>query len=296
MLVSMTGFGSGRAESGDRSVHVELRSVNNRHFKLTVRGSDPYPLLESEFEKLLRAAVRRGTITVFVRVERSAKSTHSPLNPAILQNYLNQLIPLAERLPTAFQASLFAGVLGLPGVAVNDSMGLSAPEGEWPLVEKAVVEALAGFSATRSAEGRAMAEELARLFHRIRERVAVVHAVLPGVVAEYRNRLTQRIRQAVATAGVVVDESNLIRELALFADRSDVNEELTRLSGHLDAADHVLEHGGEGAGRRLEFLAQEMGREANTLGSKAGNSAVSHQAVEIKADLERIRELVLNVE
>lgn len=296
MLVSMTGFGSGRVESGDRSAHVELRSVNNRHFKITVRGSDPYPLLESEFEKLLRTAVRRGTVTLFVRVERSARAAHSPLNPAVLQNYLNQLIPLAERIPTALQTSLLAGVLGLPGVAANDAMGLSAPEGEWPLVEKAVLDALAGFSATRNAEGRAMAEELARLFQRIRDRVAAIYTVLPAVVTEYRNRLTQRIRKAVATVGVVVDESNLIRELALFADRSDVNEELIRLSGHLDAADQVLKVGGDGAGRRLEFLAQEMGREANTLGSKAGSSAVSHQAVEIKADLERIRELVLNIE
>jgi uncharacterized protein (TIGR00255 family) len=296
MLASMTGFGAGHIADDDRSVQVEIRTVNNRHFKLTVRGSEPYPQLESEFEKLLRPELKRGTVTLHVRVARTASAGSSPLNVAALQSYLNQLAPLAAKLPATAAASLYASVLRLPGIAGPEATGLSAPDDEWPLVERAVREALHGVTAMRRHEGEAMGRELLGLVDGIAARLATIRAELPAATADHRQRLVTRIRQAVADAGVTVDESNLIRETALFADRSDVTEELVRLDGHLAAVRDVVLKGGDGAGRRLEFLAQELGREANTLGSKAGSPAISRQAVEIKATLESIRELGLNIE
>jgi uncharacterized protein (TIGR00255 family) len=147
----------------------------------------------------------------------------------------------------------------------------------------------------RRDEGKAMAAELLTLHGVITAELAGVRAILPGVMDDYRQRLLERIRQAVAEAGVVVTADHLIREVALFADRTDVAEEVTRLSSHLDQFAELVRKGEE-AGRKLEFVVQEMGREANTLGSKAGDVAVSRHVFEIKASLEKIRELVLNVE
>lgn len=296
MLFSMTGFGSGQAEVNGSTATVEVRSVNNRHLKITVRGSDPYPLLEAEFEKLVRKSTRRGTLTLSVRVERPDRPSQYVVNPAAVSSYLAQLSPVLEGLPPAASAAILTGVLALPGVASEGRSSQSAPEEEWPLVEQATNLALAALAKTRAAEGRVMADELRSLTRQMTERIDAVKAHYPAVIADYRKRLHDRITQAVNGSGVTIDESNLIREIALYADRTDVAEEITRLTGHIAAVEEVIRTGGEGAGRRLEFLAQEMGREANTLGSKAGDAVVSRHAVEIKALLEKFRELVLNIE
>lgn len=292
----MTGFGAGRAELSGTVASVEARSVNNRHLKVVVRGSDPYPLLESDFEAVVRKRVRRGTVTLFVRVERPRTNGPATLDVRAVAGYLAQLAPVAKDLPPAAAAALYSGVLALPGVTAGVSAATTAPDDEWPLVERATEVALGALTATRAAEGRRMGEELSSLGSQMRDRVATVKDHVPTVVADYRVRLKDRIAQAVSAAGVTLDESNLIREVALYADRTDVAEELTRLTGHLAALSDVIRTGGEGAGRRLKFLAQELGREANTLGSKAADAVVSRHAVEIKTVLERFRELVLNVE
>jgi uncharacterized protein (TIGR00255 family) len=296
VLLSMTGFGSGHADANGTTATVEIRSVNNRHLKVTVRGTDPYPLLESDFEKLLRKTVRRGTVTLAVRVERPDRQSQFVLNTDAIASYLTQLSPVLEGLPPTASAAILSGLLTLPGVSPEERSSQSAPEGEWPLVEKATNLALAALTKTRVAEGRMMADELLALTRQMTERIDAVKVHYPTVVTDYRKRLHDRITQAVNGSGIAIDESNLIREIALYADRTDVAEEITRLTGHIAAVDEAIRTGGDGAGRRLEFLAQEMGREANTLGSKAGDAVVTRHAVEIKALLEKFRELVLNIE
>jgi uncharacterized protein (TIGR00255 family) len=296
VLLSMTGFGSGQADANGTTATVEIRSVNNRHLKITVRGSDPYPLLEADFEKLIRKSTRRGTVTIAVRVERPDRQSQFLLNADAVASYLAQLSPVLERLPPNASAAILSGLLTLPGVSPEERTSQAAPEDEWPLVEKASNLALAALTKTRATEGRMMADELLALTRQITERIDAVKAHYPTVVADYRKRLHDRISQAVNGTGVAIDETNLIREIALYADRTDVAEEITRLTGHIAAVEEVVRTGGEGAGRRLEFLAQEMGREANTLGSKAGDAVVTRHAVEIKALLEKFRELVLNIE
>jgi uncharacterized protein (TIGR00255 family) len=294
MLYSMTGYGSAQLSTPDGNVGVEIRSVNNRHLKITVRGSDPYPHFESEFEKLARKSIRRGSVNVQVRVQRPVVAGESELNIELIQSYLNQLRNIAK--PKEL-TGLLAGVLGMPGVAPQTSTMSSLPEDEWPVVERAFAEALKSLDAVRRTEGEAMAVELRQLHAQLKQELQGVREHLPRVMAAYRERILERVRQAVAQAGVAVEPNDLVREVAVFADRSDVAEEVTRLAAHLEQFAVVVEKGSsDSAGRRLEFIAQEMGREVNTIGSKAGDVSISKHVVEMKAVLERIRELILNVE
>ena len=288
----MTGFGLARADG----VSVEVRAVNNRHLKLTVRGTDPYPQLEPEFEKLVRQTVRRGSVLLQVRVDR-AGGTESRLNPDVLAGYLRDVLRACEaaNTPAHVVPHVAAGVLGLPGVASGGGAA-EPPAGEWEVVTGVLRQALAALDADRGREGRAMAADLLALHATVTDRLAAVRGLLPGVVGDYRTRLLGRVRQAVADAGVGVEPDHLVREVALFADRCDVSEEVSRLLAHLGQFAELVAAGGEGAGRRLEFVAQEMGREVNTLGSKAGDARISREVVEMKAALEKVRELVQNIE
>jgi uncharacterized protein (TIGR00255 family) len=294
----MTGFGEARHQTDALTVGVEVRAVNNRYLKVTVRGTDPYPMLEPELEKVVRRHVRRGTLLVHVRVDRQARAADLTLNAATLTSYLRQVQKACEtvNLPPACQAQVYAGVLALPGVAPEGAYFGSPPDEEWPVVEQTLEAALKNLDAMRRDEGRAMAAELLAQQRHINAQLDAIRQQLPGVMAEYRQRLIDRIRQALKDTAVTVEPEHLVREVALFADRSDVSEEVTRLASHLDQFAEVVRKGDEGAGRKLEFVIQEMGRETNTLGSKAGDVTVSRHVVEIKATLEKIRELVQNVE
>jgi uncharacterized protein (TIGR00255 family) len=293
----MTGFGEARSQTDVLTVAVEVRAVNNRYLKVTVRGTDPYPMLEPELEKVIRRHVRRGTLLVHVRVERQARPADLRLNAAALTAYIQQVrAACAEAGAPEFAAPILAGALALPGVAPEGTHFGTPPDDEWPAVEQTLEAALRRLDGMRRDEGRAMATELLLHHRHVADQLELVRGHLPGVAAEYRQRLLDRVRQAVAEAGVAVQPEHLIREVALFADRADVAEEVTRLASHLDQFAEVVHKGGEGAGRKLEFVLQEMGRETNTLGSKAGDVTVSRHVVEIKATLEKIRELVQNVE
>lgn len=297
MLLSMTGFGEARTQTDALAVAVEVRAVNNRYLKVTVRGTDPYPLLEAELEKVVRRHVRRGTLLVQVRVERQARTADLRLNTAVLAGYVRQVAQACRDAGAPeYAGAVLAGVLALPGVAPEGAARGAPPEDEWPVVEATLEAALRGLDGMRRDEGRAMAAELLAQHRFIADQAAAVCRHLPAITADYRVRLLDRVRQALTDTGAKVDPDHLIREVALFADRSDVAEELTRLASHLDQFAELVGRGGEGAGRKLEFVVQEMGREANTLGSKAGDVTVSRHVVEIKAALEKVRELVQNVE
>lgn len=297
MLLSMTGFGEARTQTDTLAAIIEVRAVNNRYLKVTVRGSDPYPMLESEVERVVRRHVRRGTLLIQVRVERQAQAADLTLNTTALGVYLRQIRDTCAQAGTPeYAAPLLAGVLALPGVAPESARYGAPPEEEWPVVEKTLEDALRKLDSMRRDEGRAMANELLLHHRHIGDQVEMIRQHLPAVMTDYRQRILDRLRQAVADAGVSIEPQHLVREVALFADRTDVAEEVHRLTSHLDQFADVVRKGDEGAGRKLEFVIQEMGRETNTLGSKAGDVTISRHVVEIKATLEKIRELVQNVE
>ncbi len=294
----MTGFGEARTQADAVGVSVEVRAVNNRHLKLTVRGTEPYTLYESELEKVVRRHVRRGTLHVHVRVERQGQSAVPVLNRVALAEYLRQIRAACDEAGTPeFVAPLLSGVLTLPGIAPESTRVSSSlpPDDEWPLVEQTLDAAMRKLNQMRQDEGKAMATELLAHHRVIAEHLGLLRELLPTVVTNYRQRLLDRVRQAVTDAGVAISDESIIREVALFADRTDVSEEITRLTSHLDQFAELVRKGDE-AGRKLEFVIQEMGRETNTIGSKAGDVSISRHVFEIKATLEKLRELVLNVE
>ncbi|MDG3002317.1 YicC/YloC family endoribonuclease [Paludisphaera mucosa] len=289
MLLSMTGFGEARAQEAGLAITAEVRSVNNRHLKISAKINDPYGRLEPELEQLAREYARRGTVQVSVRIERPRKVEDYRLNQVALASYREQL----ERLgggPVDLGA-----LLGLPGIV--EEFRTAAPDvaGEWPVIARVATEALKNFEAARAREGAAMAAELLALVRSIRESLARVADRAPLLVQSYQKRLTERVQALVQEYGVAIDAKDLIREVAILADRSDVSEELVRLRAHLEQYEEILD-GPESGGRKLEFVVQEMGREVNTVGSKSNDVEISRIVVEIKGVLERIRELVQNVE
>jgi uncharacterized protein (TIGR00255 family) len=296
VLCSMTGYGEATHQSDVLHLAIELRSVNNRYLKVSLRATEPYNLLEAEFEKVIRRQVRRGTVQVHLRVQRHSSPQDFQVNAVALRAYVEQVRGLAAQLelPDGGQA-LLGQVLALPGVVPEFAGPSFRLEEEWPILEQVLGQALSRLQVMRQEEGRAMASELLQHRDHIGRELDKIRARIPQVAVAYRDRLLDRVRGLLAELDVEIDRSDLIKEVAIFAERSDIAEEVVRLASHLEQFQDIVNEP-ESAGRKLEFLTQEMFREANTIGSKAGDVEISRHVVEIKGTLEKIRELVQNVE
>ena len=297
MLLSMTGHGEARGQFDALNVAVEVRSVNNRYLKLMLRAPEPYNLLEAEVEKVARRYVRRGTLQVQIRVDRPHHAQDYRVNATALRSYTEQIWAACDAMGVARPevGQLLSAVLALPGVAPEPGADLSPCEDEWPLIERVLADALERLQSMRQDEGGRMGQELLHLRSHVADQLEIIRLRLPQVVTGYRDRLLDRVRGLLVDSGVSAEADDLIREVSVFAERSDIAEEVVRLASHLDQFQEIVSEP-ESAGRKLEFLTQEMFREANTIGSKAGDVEISRHVVEIKATLEKIRELVQNVE
>lgn len=279
------------------AIAIELRSVNNRYLKVSLRAPESYQILEPEFEKVVRKLVRRGTVQVNLRVHRVKETQEQSLRLDVLKGYLNQVakVALEIKLPQEACNLLMGNVLHLPGIVPEGQVGAKTLDEDWPEIEKTLEIALAKLQSMRSTEGGVMALELMALRNKIVEHLGSIKVLIPQVMETYKDRLLDRVRKLLESTEAQIQPSDLIREVAIFAERSDIAEEVTRLDSHLEQFGKVLEQE-EGAGRKLEFLTQEMVRETNTMGSKAADVKITRHVVEIKGDLERIRELIQNVE
>ncbi len=288
----MTGFGEARTADDRWSVLVEVRTVNNRHLKLQARLSDPYGGLEPDLEKLVRETIRRGTVTLSVRVDRPRVESDYRLNLVALKSYQTQL---GEMAAIGGQSVDLAAILSLPGIVDDRKPAVDDPHRDWPALAAVVSQALEKLQASRLEEGRAMGVELLDLARKVGDRLKLVELRGPDVVQAYGKRIADRVRALVEGQGVAIEPEHLIREVAIFAERADIAEEVVRLRAHLAQYVEVIAEP-ESAGRKLEFVVQEMGREINTIGSKANDVEISRSVVEIKGLLEKIRELIQNVE
>ena len=296
MLLSMTGYGEARHQTDALSLSVELRAVNNRYLKVTLRAPEPYNLLEAEFEKVIRREIKRGTIQVQLRVDRQSSPSDFKINVAALSSYAQQLRAASTQLGLGDGGHALLGhILALPGVVPEAGAMGSEWHEDWPLIERTLVAAVKKLQTMRIEEGRAMAEEL--LAHRltVAKHLDVIRQRVPGVALGFRDRLLERVKALLKDVDVQIDATTVIREVAIFAERSDIAEEVMRLSSHLDQFLEIMKDN-DGAGRKLEFLLQEMSREANTIGSKASDVGISKEVVAIKHALEQVRELIQNVE
>ncbi|MFM7150335.1 MAG: YicC/YloC family endoribonuclease [Gemmataceae bacterium] len=295
MLYSMTGYGEASYSSDEMQLAVELRAVNNRYLKVTLRANEPYNLLEPEVEKVIRRLIRRGTIQVHLRCQRKTESQDYPINTVALRSYLQQLKGIASELGTHEGTSLLGHVLALPGVVPEPNSGTLNFEEEWPTLEKVLEQSLERLQRMRQEEGRAMAQELLQLRDSISRDLGAIRQRIPTVAEAYRDRMFERVKGLLGELDVQIDRKDLIKEVAIFADRADISEEVVRLASHLDQFQDIIAEP-ESSGRKLEFLTQEMFRETNTIGSKASDVEISRHVVAIKGTLEKIRELVQNIE
>jgi len=292
----MTGYGEARQQGDSLSLSVELRALNNRYLKVTLRAPDPYHLLEAEVEKSIRQTVRRGTIQVHLRVDKASSPQDFRINTVALESYVNVLREWSTCAGLSDKAdALLSQVLTLPGVVPEPgNMGFAFHE-DWPAIEKVLLQAVKQLQAMRQDEGRAMAQELLSLRDEIGAHLDAIRRRIPQVVSMFRDRLHDRVKSLLKELDVDVDRNDLIREVSIYSERSDIAEEVVRLSAHLEHFQEITKEK-ESPGRKLEFLIQEMGRETNTIGSKASDVEISRSVVEIKGILEKMRELVLNVE
>jgi uncharacterized protein (TIGR00255 family) len=298
VLLSMTGYGEARGQDEAQHIQVEIRAVNNRFFKLVVRAPELLSSYELELERLIRKTIRRGTLTLLIRMDRGEEWTDTKLDLAILQQYVEQIRGFGMRLglPSEAVTAMIGQAVHLPGVAPENRIDLMRSKNDWALIEPLVAQAVERLQQMRQDEGRRMAQELLALCGRIAWDLQHIRKRSPQVVADYRQKLQERIREVLSQQGVGGEAPEILKEVAVFADRCDITEELVRLESHLDQFRDVVEGENESPGRKLEFLVQEMGRETNTIGSKASDAQIARHVVEIKANLERMREIIQNVE
>jgi uncharacterized protein (TIGR00255 family) len=293
MILSMTGFGEAQAEVDGHAYHIELRSVNNRYFKAVLRLPEDHSFLELELEQLLRSRLTRGSVLVRLAVRDLSAEAAFTVNVAAIRAYVSQM---RAALPDEGPMSLDLGTLAmLPGVCQPPELDRKRREQVWATVSQLAQTALDGLLEMRAREGRALAAELQSHCAGIRAHLDAIRDLAPRVLDHYRERLLLRVRRLIADSSIQLAHDDLLKEVSVFADRSDISEELARLRSHLEQ----LEAGvttPEPAGRKLEFLAQELMREANTIGAKAGDREIARRTIEIKSAVDRIKEQVQNVE
>lgn len=293
MLLSMTGHGDASGQNERLSVTAEVRSVNNRHLKITLRCPDPFLALEANVDRLVREMVSRGTFTIHLRIRHLEDQSVYRINAAVARQYWTQLTAISSDLGISPPIDL-SQLLALPGI-VGDEETRGVREEDWPLIEEVLRAAMKNLQDFRREEGGVMAAELRSLCLMIEENAEQIALQAPSIIADYRDRLKNRVNELLTAHSLSVSDNDVIREVSLFADRCDITEELMRLRSHLLQYRALLE--GEGSnGRKLEFLGQELFREINTTGSKANNTEIAHRVVEMKAAIEKMREIILNVE
>lgn len=290
----MTGHGEAHRHEAGVSVAVEVRTVNNRYFKLSVRATEGYGSLEAQVEALVRQHVRRGTVQINLRVDREPSPDDYRLNIPVLEGYLAQLRGFFGESLRRDDASL-ASLLALPGVVREPTADVEVIEAQWPLIEQTLQDALARLTEMRQGEGRAMAADLAANGAHIATELAAVERRAPLVVDAYRSRLSDRLNKLLGDLGVQIQPADIVREVGIFAERSDISEEIVRLKSHLEQF-QAVQATEESSGRKLEFLTQEMFRETNTIGSKSNDAEIARHVIEIKSAIERMREMIQNVE
>ena len=288
----MTGYGRGEAVLHDRTILVELRAVNNRYLDCTVKIPRLYVFAEEAIKSCVQKQVGRGKVDVFVSIDATAADRiEVSLNKPVADGYYQALkqMQAAYGLTDDISLSLLSR---FPDVFLVEKEQGDADVIAGDIVQ-VLTQALADFNAMREREGEKLAQDIRGRARTIAGLVGQVEERSPQTVAEYREKLRQRMQEVLENTQL--DESRILTEAALFADKVAVDEETVRLRSHLDQLEQMLEQGGA-IGRKLDFLIQEFNREANTIGSKCSDLEISRLVVDIKADIEKIREQVQNIE
>ena len=290
----MTGHGESQQLRGHVAVGVEVRTVNNRFLKVSTRINERFSALEPLIEAVVKQKVRRGTVQVNIRIDRESTSEDFRLNEGVLAGYRQQLQQMHQQLGISEPVRL-ESLLALPGVVDEGSSELRSAEELWPLIESVLLAALDNLSRMRVEEGTAMAADLRINCQNIAGQLEQIAQLAPRVAEGYQRRLTERINKLLVEFELGLKPAEVVREVGIFADRCDISEEIVRLRSHLEQFSSIAELE-ESNGRKLEFVIQEMLRETNTIGSKANDAEISRHVVEVKTAIERMREMIQNIE
>jgi uncharacterized protein (TIGR00255 family) len=288
----MTGYGRGEVDRDGAKFTVELSSVNRKQSDIVINLPRDFAELEPRIRQTVNEKLSRGRTSVVVAVENGANGTRElTVDTPLARSYHDAMRALQKELNAPGEITI-ATILQAPGVVRFSDSHLGADEA-WPNIEKALVAALADLIKMREREGENLATDLQQRVETVRAEIARVRVLVPDAVNKYRATLRDRINKA--GLDLALDDERLLKEVAIFADRSDVSEELTRLESHFAQFAEQLRKQ-EPVGRTLEFIAQEISRELNTLGAKANDAAISKHVVACKAELEKIREQIQNLE
>jgi uncharacterized protein (TIGR00255 family) len=284
----MTGFGAARHEASGTVAQVEVRSVNNRGLSVSIRAPNAFDARAQELEALVRARLTRGTVNASISVRANRDAAPARINAAVVADYLRQIGEAS--LPTS--PEVVGHVLRLPG-AVEEAPPEAFDDEDFAAAKDALDDALTALVEMREREGAALATELAAGASEIERLAAVVAARAPDAVKASQERLKERLAALLADAAVPAEL--VAREIAVLADKTDVAEEVARLASHVAQWRAALAEGGP-IGRRLDFLAQELGRESNTIGSKSQDVEIARAVVDMKVAIERLKEQAANIE
>lgn len=296
MIRSMTGYGEASAHIDGTHYFVQVRSLNGKHFKATVRLQEEFESLEADLETRLRKHISRGSVTLKASCTDDTEQAAREINCRALDKYVEQLSQ-SKHIGSGRVAIELGSLLGLPGVVQPPG-----DEGERigrvrQVFARLTDEACESLLRMRASEGEMLAADLKNQLALIGRHLADVRERAPDVVRDYEQRLRARIDELLAGFAVAEHRVDIIREVAAHAERTDIAEEITRLGGHLEQFGKMIEQGDEApVGRTLDFMSQELLREANTMSSKSMDTRISRSIVEIKGAIDRIKEQVQNVE
>lgn len=291
-MKSMTGYGRAREASNEREIVVELRAVNHRYLDVNVKAPRGYGFLEEAIKKLAASKISRGKVDIYISVtDLAAQETNITLNHELAQSYFDALVELRDALHLHDDISVMS-IAKMPDVLVSQRVEVDA-DALTASVSEVFNEAVKQFDEMRQIEGEKLADDIRNRMNTIKEVVEQVEIRSPERVTAYREKLEKRMNEILADS--TVDEQRILTEAAIFADKTAVDEETVRLRSHLDQLDNMLKDSNP-VGRKLDFLVQEMNREANTIGSKANDSILANYVIALKAEIEKIREQIQNIE
>ena len=294
MLKSMTGFGRYELSEGERKITVEMKAVNHRYLDVTLKMPKKLNFFESAIRTLLKEYVQRGKIDVFITYEDlSSKGAALTYNRAVAAQYMDYFRQMAEEFALENNVKV-TDLARCPEVLTLEDQQEDEEE-IWQMLEQAVRGACEKFVETRVREGEALKTDLLVKLDEMLDLVAMIEERSPQIVREYRTKLENKVLELLADADTQMDEGRIATEVTIFADKICVDEEIVRLKSHIEAMKNALKAGGS-IGRKLDFIAQEMNREANTTLSKANDLALADCAIDLKTGIEKVREQIQNLE
>lgn len=290
MIQSMTGYGKATAQFGEKKINVEIKSLNSKAMDLSTRIAPLYREKEMEIRNLITQTLERGKVDFSLWVEKDVADTATPINSALVQNYYNQIKSISETFNIPVPQDWFATLLRLPDVMTRVDIQ-ELQEEEWVIVRKTIEEALSHLVDFRKQEGMALEKKFNEKLDNIERLLASIEPYEQERVGKIRDRITDALEKTIS---VDYDKNRLEQELIYYIEKLDINEEKQRLTNHLKYFRETMA-GGHGQGKKLGFIAQEMGREINTTGSKSNHAEMQNIVVQMKDELEQIKEQVLNV-